>query len=104
MICYKCGRETDTAIRGERGDACWPTCDRPQGVPVGDPVNAPAHYTDGGVETIDFIKAKLTDEQFLGYCLGNAMKYVSRAGKKTADPTQDLRKAVWYLKRLTGDE
>lgn len=65
-------------------------------------VNSPPHYTDGGIETIDFIVAKLTDEQFRGYCLGNALKYISRAGKKTDDPAQDLRKAIWYLNRLVG--
>lgn len=58
-----------------------------------DPVHSPAHYTDGGVETIDFIEAK-----GLGYHLGNVVKYVSRAGKK-GDPVQDLRKAHWYLER-----
>jgi len=60
-----------------------------------DPVNNPAHYTDGGIETIDYIEAK-----GLGYHLGNVVKYVSRAGKK--DPSQnieDLRKAQWYLSR-----
>lgn len=58
-----------------------------------DPVNHPAHYTDGQIEVIDFI-----DDKKLSYCLGNAIKYISRAGKK--DPTktiEDLQKAVWYL-------
>lgn len=58
-----------------------------------DPVNHPAHYTDGQIEVIDFI-----DDKQLSYCLGNAVKYISRAGKK--DPTitiEDLQKAVWYL-------
>lgn len=60
-----------------------------------DPVNHPSHYTDGGIETIDFIEAKQLD-----YYTGNAVKYISRAGKK--DPSkevQDLEKAIWYLKR-----
>ena len=59
-----------------------------------DPVNHPAHYTDGQIEVIDFI-----DDKQLSYCLGNAVKYISRAGKKK-DPTktiEDLQKAVWYL-------
>lgn len=58
-----------------------------------DPVNHPAHHTDGQIEVIDFI-----DDKQLSYCLGNAVKYISRAGKK--DPTktiEDLQKAVWYL-------
>lgn len=58
-----------------------------------DPVNHPSHYTDGGIETIDFIEAKK-----LPYHLGNVVKYVSRAGKKI-DLLEDLRKAQWYLDR-----
>ena len=59
-----------------------------------DPVNSPPHYTAGGIETIAFIEAK-----DLNYRLGNAVKYITRAGKKDSDPVQDLEKAVWYLKR-----
>lgn len=60
-----------------------------------DPVNNPDHYTDGGIETIDYIEAK-----GLGYHLGNAVKYISRAGKKgTNQGLEDLRKAQWYLAR-----
>lgn len=60
-----------------------------------DPVNHPAHYTDGGIEVIDFIEAKL-----LGYHLGNVIKYICRAGKKgTNMGLQDLQKARWYLDR-----
>lgn len=60
-----------------------------------DPVNNPAHYTDGGVETIDFIESK-----GLGYHLGNVVKYISRAGKKgTNNGLEDLKKAQWYLAR-----
>jgi hypothetical protein len=62
---------------------------------VTDAVNHPPHYTDGGVEVIDFIEAKR-----LGYHLGNVVKYICRAGKKgTNSGMEDLRKAQWYLKR-----
>lgn len=62
---------------------------------LGDAVNQPAHYKDGGIETIDFIEAKR-----LGYNLGNVVKYVSRAGKKdAAKELEDLKKAAWYLAR-----
>ena len=64
-----------------------------------DPVNSPPHYTDGGIETIDYIRAKLSEEEFSGYCRGNALKYLSRAGKKGA-AAEDHRKAVWYLSYL----
>ena len=60
-----------------------------------DVVNKPAHYTDGNIEVIDFIEDKK-----LGFHLGNAVKYISRSGKK--DPTktvEDLQKAKWYLER-----
>jgi len=58
-----------------------------------DPVNNPAHYTAGGIETIDFIEAKK-----LGYNLGNVVKYITRAGLKS-NQIEDLRKAQWYLTR-----
>lgn len=50
---------------------------------------------EGKYETIDFI-----EKMQLGYHLGNAVKYISRAGKKTADQVEDLNKAMWYLERL----
>jgi len=61
-----------------------------------DAVNAPEHYCDGGIETIDFIRAKLGELGFYYYCMGNIMKYTSRAGKK-GDTLQDLQKAQVYL-------
>ena len=57
-----------------------------------DPVNHPAHYKKGGIETIDFIEAKR-----LGYHLGNVVKYISRAYDKGG--MEDLLKAQWYLTR-----
>lgn len=57
-----------------------------------DPVNHPAHYC-GKIEVIDFILDRGAD-----YLLGNVLKYVSRAGKKSPDTEiQDLEKARWYL-------
>lgn len=62
---------------------------------MSDMVNHPEHYTDGGIETIDFIEAKK-----MPYHLGNAVKYVSRAGKKNPEKTiEDLQKAIWYINR-----
>jgi hypothetical protein len=63
-----------------------------------DPVNSPSHYTAGGIETIDYIKAKLTPEEYIGYLKGSVIKYTSRAGKKI-DTIQDLEKAQWYMNR-----
>ena len=63
--------------------------------PAIDPVNRPAHYTDGKIEVIDYIEDKK-----LGFCLGNAIKYISRAGKKDPDKeVEDLNKAIWYINR-----
>lgn len=63
---------------------------------MSDMVNHPEHYTDGGIETIDFIEAKK-----LPYHLGNAVKYISRAGKKHPEKTiEDLEKAKWYIERF----
>ena len=60
-----------------------------------DQVNHPKHYTDGRIEVIEYI-----EDKNLGFCLGNAIKYISRAGKKEKDKEiQDLRKATWYIER-----
>lgn len=58
----------------------------------------PEHYRVGGVETIDYIQAKLSEEQFEGYLAGNVMKYISRYRYKNG--LEDLQKAQWYLSRL----
>ena len=65
--------------------------------PPSDPVNHPAHYKVGGIETIDFIEAKK-----LNYNLGNVVKYVSRADHK-GDRLENLEKARWYLDREIGN-
>jgi hypothetical protein len=64
-----------------------------------DMVNHPPHYKTGGIEAIDYIQAKLTPEEFAGFCKGNALKYISRAGHK-GSAAEDTRKAIWYLQRL----
>lgn len=67
-------------------------------------VNHPSHYNQGKFEVIEVI-----EDQKLGFHLGNAIKYICRAGKKIPDKytddmkreltTQDLEKAIWYIKR-----
>lgn len=64
---------------------------------LGDLVNHPPHYTSGKYEVIDIIEDQVGVEGFRGYCLGNVLKYVCRAGKKTESPLEDLKKAAWYL-------
>lgn len=56
----------------------------------------PDHYKVGGIESIDVIRAKLSPEAYRGFCLGNAMKYVHRAGHKNA-AVDDAKKAIVYL-------
>ena len=67
-----------------------------------DEVNSPAHYTAGGIETIDYMRAKASPEEFRGYWRLNALKYLSRAGLK-GDAVTDLKKAAWYVNRLIED-
>ena len=60
---------------------------------VTDPVNHPPHYTQhpSGIECIQIT-------EHMGFCLGNAMKYIWRADLK-ADAIEDLKKARWYIDR-----
>jgi hypothetical protein len=60
-----------------------------------DTINNPKHYGGGDnpYETI-----KVIDAWGLNFCLGNAVKYISRAGKKNkATEIEDLKKAIWYI-------
>jgi hypothetical protein len=70
---------------------------------VEDVVNHPSHYTKGNtsqpVEVIHYLEDKMTPEEFIGYCKGNTLKYLSRAGKKDAT-LQDYKKAQWYLNHM----
>ena len=68
-------------------------------LPKPDMVNSPPHYTTGGIETIDYIQAKLTHEEFRGYLKGNCLKYSSRLGHKDAIE-QDAGKLAWYANKL----
>jgi hypothetical protein len=66
--------------------------ERPTGF---DAVQRPAHYNKhpSGVECIEIA-------EYMGFNLGNAFKYLWRAGLKQGDCTQDLEKALWYLRRF----
>lgn len=59
-------------------------------------IDHPKHY--GGDTLYEAIK--VIEAWGVGFCLGNALKYICRAGKKDAATTlEDLRKAAWYLNR-----
>lgn len=60
-----------------------------------DPVNHPAHY---GGEGNPYEAIKVIEAWELDFALGNAVKYISRAGKK-GSAREDLQKARWYLER-----
>jgi len=69
--------------------------------PENDPVNHPSHYTSdpSGIECIQITRHR-------NFNIGNAIKYLWRAGLKEDAKVQDLRKAIWYIedeiKRLEG--
>ena len=61
----------------------------------------PSHY-QGKIETIDYIKDKLTKEEYIGFLKGNVIKYISRAGKK-GNTLDDLLKDGTYLNWLIDE-
>ena len=75
--------------------------------PEFDNVKKPAHYNSGKYEIIDVIESVLNGLKsimpFQAYCLGNALKYISRAGLK-GDFTEDIQKAIMYLKWSIGED
>jgi hypothetical protein len=67
-------------------------------VPRFDPVDKPAHYNNGGIEAIDYIKQQLGHDGFIAYCEGNVIKYGHRWRYKNG--VEDLKKKRWYLDRM----
>ena len=63
---------------------------------IKDLVKAPTHYADRKYQTILVLQDTLSQEEFSGFLKGNAMKYLSRAGKKD-ETLQELNKAKVYL-------
>jgi hypothetical protein len=66
---------------------------------VTDPVNHPSHYTSspahcGCGACVECIQIT----EHMGFCLGNAIKYIWRADLKD-DAIEDLKKAAWYINR-----
>jgi hypothetical protein len=59
-----------------------------------DIINQPLHYKShqSGVECIQIT-------EHMNFCLGNAIKYIWRAGLKSNSEIEDLRKARWYIER-----
>lgn len=66
---------------------------------VKDMIVSPDHYTAGGIEAIDVIKAKLTPEEYRGYLKGSALKYLLRANFK-GQHDKDVLKCAWFVDEL----
>lgn len=63
---------------------------------MADTIDHPPHY--GGADN-PYEAIKVIEAWGLGFCLGNAIKYIARVGKKDGDEITDLKKARWYLDR-----
>lgn len=74
------------------------------------PVEHPSHYTSGGIECIDAMKAmlsgyeqtKIVTKFYWHFLSGQVLKYLWRWPLKER-PLQDLKKASWYLDKLISD-
>lgn len=87
VICKGCGQNPIFHVNG--------LCSGPFTTQNEESVNHPKHYNTGKFEVIDVI-----EDWKLGFNLGNAVKYIARAGKKNPEKElEDLEKAAWYLNR-----
>ena len=78
----------------------WKMFLKPTKLVAADPIN-PSHYkVPGGIETIDYMRQTLTEEEFRGAMKFNVLKYVLRAEKKNG--IEDYKKAAWYCSMLAG--
>jgi len=64
-----------------------------------DMVLNPPHYNQNGLETIDYMRAYSTKEEFIGHCRLTALKYLSRMNAKD-EPLENARKANWYIEKM----
>lgn len=91
------GRPTDPETMYRAPSALHPY--PPKATP--DAVN-PDHYKVGGIEAIDYMRAKSSRAEFTGYLRLSALKYLSRAGHK-GEALEDYRKAQWFINRLVEE-
>lgn len=85
FMCENCGN----------GYCSWDHCCSNPKNPKKDAVNSPSHYQSKKFEVIEVI-----EEFNLDFSLGNAIKYILRAGKKDEQKyKEDLEKAIWYINR-----
>src|SRR4030042_1399335 len=90
--CKDCGREYVVNVEGGR-HLCIVCANRRHQMKKPDTVNHPSHYTShpSGIECIQIT-------EHMNFCLGNALKYIWRAGEK-GDAIEDLKKSRWYVDR-----
>lgn len=91
--CYNWYKELDPAARENAESEC---CNKESNV---DMVNHPSHYTQGGIECIDALKAATVSKTGIeAVCTANAIKYLWRYEEKNG--IEDVKKARWYIDRL----
>ena len=91
--CYSWYKEIDQASCENAQDSC---CGKESNV---DMVNHPSHYTQGGIECIDALKAATVSKTGIeAVCTANAIKYLWRYEEKNG--IEDVKKARWYIDRL----
>lgn len=94
IYCLKCGKLFENQVLNSKWWP-YPLCDQEED---SEDINKPEHYTKGGIEVLDFIKAKLSTEEYRGFLIANILKYVSRAPLKGG--IKDYKKAQFYLNKL----
>jgi hypothetical protein len=87
LPCLYCNGSGKLNAMGFEKD-CWYCAVKTQ------PTPPQPYYHSGTYEAINVIEA-----WGLNFCLGNVIKYVARAGRKTDNPSEDLEKAKWYIER-----
>ena len=91
--CYNWYKELDQEYCENAEDIC---CNKESNV---DMVNHPSHYTQGGIECIDALKAATVSKTGIeAVCTANAIKYLWRYEEKNG--IEDVKKARWYIDRL----
>ena len=91
--CYNWYKELDQAACENAEAEC---CDKEPNI---DMVNHPVHYTQGGIECIDALKAATVSKTGIeAVCTANAIKYLWRYEEKNG--IEDVKKARWYIDRL----
>ena len=91
--CYNWYKELNPAACENAEAKC---CDKEPNV---DMVNHPSHYTQGGIECIDALKAATVSKTGIeAVCTANAIKYLWRYEEKNG--IEDVKKARWYIDRL----